>query len=191
MMKRWAGMVLLLGLVVMGCSKGEEAPAKEAEQEKRVNRSVALLKEIKVSDDQLPDGLVEKGIEYVARFAALGEEEAAAWEKRARFPESIMPHQGGNQGFKEAYRSLLEECAKEVTCKKVTASLGLGGFTIMGSNISLNRMFSRKIPVPEGAEGIEIFRLNNKGADTVVIVKKFRGTAYERRGKVYLMFSLN
>ena len=184
-------MVALLGLVFMACTNGPESAAKKAEQKERTDKMVSLLKKVKVNDTTMPENLVECGIVYVGKLAELGETEAAAWEKRARFPESIMPHQGGNQGFKEAYRSLLEECAKEVTCKKVTASLGLGGFTIMGSNISLNRMFSRKIPVPEGAEGIEIFRLNNKGADTVVIVKKFRGTAYERRGKVYLMFSLN
>ena len=190
-MKKWIGMLVMMGLMVMACSNGEEAAKKKAEQDKSTQKTLALLKKIKVSDSTLPEGLVEKGIAYVAKFAALGEKEAAAWEKSARFPDSIMPHQSRNKEFKNAYEALIEACQKEVACQKVSASMGLGHFTIMGPNLSLKKIFSKKIPVPEGNEGLEIYRLNNEGKDTVVFEMPFRGTAYEHRGKAFLLLILN
>lgn len=190
-MKKWAGMLVMMGLLVTACTSGKEAAEEKAERDKRTEKTVALLKKIRVSDDKLPDGLVEKGIEYVKKFAALGEKEAAAWEKSARFPDSIMPHQGQNREFADAYRALIEACQEEVACQKASSSMALGHFTIMGPNLSLKKIFSRKISVPDDSDGLEIYRLNNEGEDTVVFEMPFRGTAYERRGIVFLLLILN
>ena len=192
-------LTLMFGILfISACSESqwesESVPKKKPDSKRKLSKetrkTLELMKKIKVSDTPIPEGMIKKALPYLNQLAAMGEHEAAAWETRARYPKSIMPHQRGNMGFREKYRQLLKACSTTVRSKAVNGTLALGHFVFMGPNLSLKLIFAKKINSPKEAEGIKIYRLQYKGKDTLVMIKSFPGTAYEKKGNAYLLFTL-